>query len=402
MAEMLMSLLMMASVGLERLAWTGRGEGLADELNANGFTTSRNVSFTDFGPGVGGNNPTSEAFLTCANGTRESLASGGIELKSGGGAAFNGSKWAMYHPDCYPDHFLIEFSDGRVERWDVGSNEGDCRPFQVQVVSNEIQRMDGTVVPPGGRGNRGNCGKNIAEIFASAPDSTEEESGNDGNDNQNNSEQSTEEESGNNGNDNQNDSEQITEEESDGGNSNSSSGGGSDIGLAVGGVAVVGIAVYLLSGGTAADVSFAPDYGLHYTEDGGTEYFYGAKWEYEKANWRADWTAMRARKSESWRYASGVEWTAGVWRAAFGGENVGDKTAMDLSLAAERRAGGWMLKSAANANARFDEFGGEFAHYFSAAASRRISEWEISVSAAARDLDDNPALRADMIFTREF
>ena len=152
MAEMLMSLLMMASFGLERLAWTGRGEGLADELNANGFTTSRNVSFTDFGPGVGGNNPTSEAFLTCANGTRESLASGGIELKSGGGAAFNGSKWAMYHPDCYPDHFLIEFSDGRVERWDVGSNEGDCRPFQVQVVSNEIQRMDGTVVPPGGRG----------------------------------------------------------------------------------------------------------------------------------------------------------------------------------------------------------------------------------------------------------
>ena len=286
---------------------------------------------------------------------------------------------------CYPDHFIIEYADGTFERWDVGSSEGDNMPYLVEIVNRCRAKSRSTKFP---------------RPFSAytLPDSTEEESGN----NQNDSEQSTEEESGNDGNDNQNDSEQSTEEESDGGNSNSSSGGGSDIGLAVGGVAVVGIAVYLLSGGTAADVSFAPDYGLHYTEDGGTEYFYGAKWEYEKANWRADWTAMRARKSESWRYASGVEWTAGVWRAAFGGENTGDKTAMDLSLAAERRAGGWMLKSAANANARFDEFGGEFAHYFSAAASRRVSEWEISVSAAARDLDDNPALRADMIFTREF
>ena len=391
MAEMLMSLLMMASVGLENLAWTGSVISFRSELQTQGIN-SRIISRDGFTSGAGGQNPTADVFIkqTCFGRSVEFLAPSGLELP-------DGSKWAMFEPCHYPDHFIVERANGDLERWDVGSNENHCRPFRVIVDGVNVRRMDDNEIVQKG-GSRGFCGKNIAEIFASMPDSTEEESGN----NQNDSEQSTEEESGNNGNDNQNDSEQITEEESDGGNSNSSSGGGSDIGLAVGGVAVVGIAVYLLSGGTAADVSFAPDYGLHYTEDGGTEYFYGAKWEYEKANWRADWTAMRARKSESWRYASGVEWTAGVWRAAFGGENTGDKTAMDLSLAAERRAGGWMLKSAANANARFDEFGGEFAHYFSAAASRRISEWEISVSAAARDLDDNPALRADMIFTREF
>ena len=382
----MIDLTMMASAGLELLAWWGNGSVLREELAMQNIVVQHPINGDStpsaFSDGVGGRNPTREDLFVTCNGRKESLANGGVEFP-------DGSKWAMYHPTCHPDHFIIEYANGTFERWDVGSDEGHCQPFQVRVEDNQVVYADtGLPVPPGDRSNRGSCNAPLVLVGSSSP------------------EQITEEESGNDGNDNQNDSEQITEEESDGGNDNqnfsSSGGGGSDIGLAVGGVAVVGIAVYLLSGGTAADVSFAPDYGLHYTEDGGTEYFYGAKWEYEKANWRADWTAMRARKSESWRYASGVEWTAGVWRAAFGGENSGDKTAMDLSLAAERRAGGWMLKSAANANARFDEFGGEFAHYFSAAASRRISEWEISVSAAARDLDDNPALRADMIFTREF
>ena len=382
----MIDLTMVASAGLVNLALSGNGSVLQRELAEKNIVAQYPLKGdgtpSDFSDGVGGRNPTREdLFVTCDRG-KESLADGGVKLP-------DGSKWAMYHPTCYRDHFIIEYADGTFERWDVGWDEGNNMPYLVEIVNGVAQRAAVQNFP--------------APFPHTLGDSTEEESGN----NQNDSEQITEEESGNDGNDNQNDSEQSTEEESDNnGNDNqnlsSSGGGGSDIGLAVGGVAVVGIAVYLLSGGTAADVSFAPDYGLHYTEDGGTEYFYGAKWEYEKANWRADWTAMRARKSESWRYASGVEWTAGVWRAAFGGENTGDKTAMDLSLAAERRAGGWMLKSAANANARFDEFGGEFAHYFSAAASRRISEWEISVSAAARDLDDNPALRADMIFTREF
>ena len=396
----MIDLTMMASAGLVNLAVSGSPGLLIQELNNDGVGNMP-ITRNDFTSGAGGRNPTADVFITCAPDDEriDYLAPSGVQLQLGDGSPQDGSRWAMFEPFHYSDHFLIEFRDGTLERWDVGWSEGDNMPFRVQVVGNQILRMDGTPLPPDR--SAGPCAD------SNMPDSTEEESGNDGNDNQNDSEQITEEESDNNGNDNQNDSEQITEEESDNnGNDNqnlsSSGGGGSDIGLAVGGVAVVGIAVYLLSGGTAADVSFAPDYGLHYTEDGGTEYFYGAKWEYEKANWRADWTAMRARKSESWRYASGVEWTAGVWRAAFGGENTGDKTAMDLSLAAERRAGGWMLKSAANANARFDEFGGEFAHYFSAAASRRVSEWEISVSAAARDLDDNPALRADMIFTREF
>ena len=358
----MIDLTMMASAGLVNLALSGNGSVLQRELAEKNIVAQYPLKGdgtpSAFSDGVGGPNPTREDLFVTCNGRKESLADGGVKLP-------DGSKWAMYHPTCYRDHFIIEYADGTFERWDVGWDEGNNMPYLVEIVNGVAQRAAVQNFP--------------APFPHTLGDSTEEESGN-----------------------NQNDSEQSTEEESDGGNSNSSSGGGSDIGLAVGGVAVVGIAVYLLSGGTAADVSFAPDYGLHYTEDGGTEYFYGAKWEYEKANWRADWTAMRARKSESWRYASGVEWTAGVWRAAFGGENTGDKTAMDLSLAAERRAGGWMLKSAANANARFDEFGGEFAHYFSAAASRRVSEWEISVSAAARDLDDNPALRADMIFTREF
>ena len=383
----MIDLTMMASAGLVQLALSGNGGPWRTELMAQGITTKAELlNRDDFSAPAAGITPTSGLFITCDDDSRiDYLANGGVELLTGAGSQ-NGSKWAMFEPYHYPDHFLIEYADGTLERWDVGSNEKSV-PFQVEIVNNQVVRVDnGNVVPP--TNSSAPCMSVASAGEQNEEQSTEEESGNDGNDNQNDSEQITEEESDNNGNDNQNFS--------------SSGGGGSDIGLAVGGVAVVGIAVYLLSGGTAADVSFAPDYGLHYTEDGGTEYFYGAKWEYEKANWRADWTAMRARKSESWRYASGVEWTAGVWRAAFGGENTGDKTAMDLSLAAERRAGGWMLKSAANANARFDEFGGEFAHYFSAAASRRISEWEISVSAAARDLDDNPALRADMIFTREF
>ena len=396
----MIDLTMMASAGLVNLALSGNGSVLQRELAEKNIVAQYPLKGdgtpSAFSDGVGGPNPTREDLFVTCNGRKESLANGGVKLP-------DGSKWAMYHPTCYRDHFIIEYADGTFERWDVGWDEGNNMPYLVEIVNGAAQKAAVQNFPAPfphtlGDSTEEESGNNQND----SEQITEEESGNDGNDNQNNSEQSTEEESDNDGNDNQNDSEQITEEESDGGNSNSSSGGGSDIGLAVGGVAVVGIAVYLLSGGTAADVSFAPDYGLHYTEDGGTEYFYGAKWEYEKANWRADWTAMRARKSESWRYASGVEWTAGVWRAAFGGENTGDKTAMDLSLAAERRAGGWMLKSAANANARFDEFGGEFAHYFSAAASRRVSEWEISVSAAARDLDDNPALRADMIFTREF
>ena len=107
-----------ASDGLVRMAVTGSGNSFAAERTAAGESANRRFSFS---------NVIDPLLITCrdvAVGRNEFMAGGGVELD-------DGSKWAMVHPFCHPDHFIIEYADGTAERWDVGCDEGTKIPYLV-------------------------------------------------------------------------------------------------------------------------------------------------------------------------------------------------------------------------------------------------------------------------------
>ena len=164
----MIDLTMVASAGLELLAWWGNGSVLREELAMQNIVVQHPINGDStpsaFSDGVGGRNPTREDLFVTCNGRKESLANGGVEFP-------DGSKWAMYHPTCHPDHFIIEYANGTFERWDVGSDEGHCQPFQVRVEDNQVVYADtGLPVPPGDRSNRGSCNAPLVLVGSSSPE----------------------------------------------------------------------------------------------------------------------------------------------------------------------------------------------------------------------------------------
>ena len=136
---MIIDLMIMASAGLNSLAISGSPNLLKTELENAGHTATI-ITRNDFSAAAGGFTPTSDLFITCPGGRREYLAPRGLELA-------DGTKWAMFEPFCYPDHFIIEYPGGRLERWDVGARpsggQGETGvPYMVEVVNGKIVRSD--------------------------------------------------------------------------------------------------------------------------------------------------------------------------------------------------------------------------------------------------------------------
>ena len=404
-----------ASDGLVDLAVSGSPGTLSDELDAADIEHTI-IGRNDFTDGVGTTTPNSTVFITCPSGRAEYLAPRGIELA-------NGTKYAMVEPFCYPDHFIVQFADGRAERWDVGSNEGHRLPFLVTVTTatsgddggggdgdnpvpvfmvgtggNNLQTtpetrhevafnnvtviqitvattVDGftytkigesseqlevgmedgvvgfntTVVPP-----------NNYQIFVAATESdnivatisvylTVAAADGGGND-------------GNNG---------GTVAASSGG------GGGGSAGLIIGGVVVGGILIYVLSGGTADDVFWSPQYAFEW-HNGKSLYSYGSRWDYHKENLNVYWTAANNTAGD-WQYGSGATWHGDILTASY--DSIGDGTMADadLSLMAHKTIGNWALQSGIRSNIQIQESGTSTSHRVNAEAIfRRDDDWKVS------------------------
>ncbi|MGI9307042.1 MAG: hypothetical protein ACR2P5_07040 [Gammaproteobacteria bacterium] len=258
---------------------------------------------------------------------------------------------------CSWDHFIVEYSNGRVERWDVGRDEfldsgGDGIPYLLE--ENGIP-VPIPAVPPGDEDDDDDSGGGDENGDGGSGDP-----GDGGGNAENNN-----------------------------GNAASGGGGGSSGGGAIiGGFAVAGFLLYSVSGGTADELSWTPQYAFRYN-NGKPFYSYGSRWEYAKDNWSVYWTAEKTRGGENWFYGSGAKWAGDAWTASFGGESFGGVADAVLSLAARRTFGGWVLQSGAHSSVRMDDFGAHFSHRLTVAAALRRNRWDIDFSAAVTPQDNN-------------
>ena len=166
------------------------------------------------------------------------------------------------------------------------------------------------------------------------------------------------------------------------GSSRSSS---SNAGVVVGGVMVAaGALIYFSTGGVIGDLSFTPDYSFYHS-DGGSSYYYGARWDYAKDNTSAYWFTGQSGSGEvldKWRSGSGASWTNGVWKAAYNGSGDSETLDADMSLSLIQNSGVWTFNTGLGGFATIDEDNNTETNYFlRAQAQAKYQHWTLSNSA---------------------
>ena len=410
----------MASPGLRQLAVSGNPAGLHSEIEGstiiNARTDIQTASFLYGCPNTGriGNTGTEYSGLRIDNedSRPEILAPSGLRLA-------DGTEWAMVEPFCSYDHFIIEYPDGRVERWDVGADENSV-PFLLESTTlangNDGDTDDEETTPPEFTIGTGGMTVAVSETNPIQVDNADvleisitvattvsgfmytKDGGDDelvvSNDGvvgftstvaadeyeifvaavQNNTVAATisvyltvaaANDSGNDGN--------------NGGTvaASSGGGGGGSAGLIIGGVVVGGILIYVLSGGTADDVFWSPQYAFEW-HNGKSLYSYGSRWDYHKENLNVYWTAANNTAGD-WQYGSGATWHGDILTASY--DSIGDGTMADadLSLMAHKTIGNWALQSGIRSNIQIQESGTSTSHRVNAEAIfRRDDDWKVS------------------------
>ena len=128
--------------------------------------------------------------------------------------------------------------------------------------------------------------------------------------------------------------------------------------VGVGGAAAVGVAAWLLSSGRLdALLFFSPDFGYTLTESGYSVRA-GGRIDFRKARWHLYWTAGQESVNGDFgdfRYASGGEYKADFWTAAFSEKVSGKVVDYDVSLSANYSGGIWKLSPVYRLHSRFEE-----------------------------------------------
>ena len=281
---------------------------------------------------------------TCPNGRVEIMAPSGIELS-------DGTKLAMVEPFCDPDHFIVEYPNGDVQRIDVDWNEKGSKGFRSSPPTTR------TEIPFFVSGDTGHVAMmtpmedmtvEMTTEMTPSPDPIPMTM-------------------------------TMTTAATGG-----SSGSSSNTGVIIGGVVAAGAVVYFATGGAFSDLSFTPHYSF-YHNDGRNSYYYGARWDYHKDNTSSYWFTGQNGSGgvlDNWRYGSGASWTNGVWKAAYNG--IGDSETMDadMSLSLIKNSGVWTFNTGLGAFAHIDEVNNTDMNYFlRAQADAQYQHWTLSQAA---------------------
>ena len=167
---------------------------------------------------------------------------------------------------------------------------------------------------------------------------------------------------------------------SSGGGSSGSSGGGAAIGA---GIAVVGAAAMLLSGGDFSLFNFTPDIGYSVDEIG---YFAnaGGRMDFRKDSWHLYYTGGQTNANGEFgefHYSSGGEYKGELWTAAFSEFVAGETADYNLSLSANLTGGIWEISPVYHLQSRFDKGESETNNSLNLESVLRINRWTIRPSA---------------------
>ena len=164
----------------------------------------------------------------------------------------------------------------------------------------------------------------------------------------------------------------------------------SNAGAFIGGVAVVGGLIWLLSdGGEEGTVSFSPEWNHSITESGYSANV-GGRMDFRKDEWTL-YSAVSQTNANGdfgdFRYSSGGKWQGDIFAVAFSEKVQGETADYDLSLSADWTGGIWKVSPEFAVDSRYEN--GEFAttNSFRINGEMRYDDWRFSASGSKTQME---------------
>ena len=132
----------------------------------------------------------------------------------------------------------------------------------------------------------------------------------------------------------------------------------------------------------AGILTWTPTYALHHN-NGNLSYSLGSRWTANTDNWRFYWqTANNGNgNTDQFRYGSGIKYNNGIFFAAMDSESDSDKTAVDLSFAANQTIGLWNLGGGYNFDMQLSDDKTESQNHLNAKVRYTMDKWILSANA---------------------
>ena len=132
----------------------------------------------------------------------------------------------------------------------------------------------------------------------------------------------------------------------------------------------------------AGILTWTPTYAFHHN-NGNLSYSLGSRWTANTDNWRFYWqTANNGNgNTDKFRYGSGIKYNNGIFFAAMDSESDSDKTAVDLSFAANQTIGLWNLGGGYNFDMQLSDDKTESQNHLNAKVRYTMDKWILSANA---------------------
>ena len=157
----------------------------------------------------------------------------------------------------------------------------------------------------------------------------------------------------------------------------SGGGSGSNAGLMIGGVAVVGLALWYFTS-DSDDLQWTPTYSYRHN-NGNVSYSVGSRWTATVNDWRLYWQTRQ--NGAQFVYGSGMRYNNGIWAAAMNSESESDKTALDLNLSANKTVGLWDFGGGYRFDMELSDDANESQNLLNAKVGYMMDKWILSANA---------------------
>ena len=159
----------------------------------------------------------------------------------------------------------------------------------------------------------------------------------------------------------------------------SSGSSSSNVGLIIGGVVVVGLAVWYFTSDSSGDLEWTPSYAFR-NNNGDLSYSVGSRWTATTAdNWNLYWQTRQ--NGDQFVYGSGFGYNGDILSAAMNSESEGNQTDIDLNLSANKTVGLWDFGGGYNFDMQLSDDATETQNRLNAKVRYTMDKWILSATA---------------------
>ena len=155
-----------------------------------------------------------------------------------------------------------------------------------------------------------------------------------------------------------------------------SSGGGAAAGI-VGGLVVIGLAVWYIAS-DSNNISWTPSYAFRH-HNGNMSYSAGSRWTATVDDWRLYWQTRQ--NGDRFVYGSGMRYNNGIFSAVINSESAGKQTDLDLNLSAYKTVGLWHVGGGYGFDMELSETETETQNRLNAKIRYTMDKWILSANA---------------------